>query len=417
MKPQETEIDVYISLAEEDTKVGTLAFSPGRRSPVPRFEYAGSWLSHPNAFSIDPEAPLGQGAFHPANGVSFRAIYDSAPDSWGRKLMQRRERRRADTAGEAPGTLFDHDYLMAVADFHRLGALRFQYSGGHSFEACLSLGIPTFKNLRELMVSADRIERGEETDDDIAMLFHQGSSLGGARPKASVQDEAGNLYIAKFPKETDSYSIERWEFVALTLAERAGMNVAKHRLVELAGRQTLLSRRFDRNGRVRIPFMSAMARLQAVDGEEGSYLDLLDNLVYEGANPKADREELFRRVAFSILISNVDDHLRNHGFLYAGNGWQLSPLYDVNPVPIDLKPRILSTRIDFDSATCSIPLLLETCESYGLSRSSAAALVKKIGGVTAHWRQVAEQFGAPRHEIDRMSSAFEHEDSDRAAKL
>ena len=172
-----------------------------------------------------------------------------------------------------------------------------------------------------------------------------------------------------------------------------------------------------RNGRVRIPFMSAMARLQAVDGEEGSYLDLLDNLVYEGANPKADREELFRRVAFSILISNVDDHLRNHGFLYAGNGWRLSPLYDVNPVPTDLKPRILSTRIDFDSATCSIPLLLETCESYGLSRSSAAALVKKIGDVTAHWRQVAEQLGAPRHEIERMSSAFEHEDSDRAAKL
>lgn len=410
-------IEVCMSIAGETVPVGRLGLGPAKGAPRPRFEYYPDWLGDPRAFAIDPEAPLTRGQ-HYSGKAFFTAIGDSAPDKWGRSLMQKRERYRAKRDGDAVRTLFEHDYLLGVADEPRMGGIRFRLEGEECFQAPLGGGgVPALISLPALYEAADRVERGVETDEDVLLLFFQGSSLGGARPKASVKNKQGELCIAKFPKADDDYSIERWEGIALTLAEKAGMNVARHEVVKLQGRDVLLSVRFDREGEVRIPFMSAMARLQATDGEMGSYLELVDAISEYGLRPKSDRAELFRRVAFNILISNVDDHLRNHGFLYREGSWLLSPLYDVNPTPIEKKPRILTTAIDDAEATCSIGLLLETGAYYGLSDVDARRIVKGVAEAIADWREVAKKAGAPAKEIEMMASAFEHEDKVLALSL
>jgi serine/threonine-protein kinase HipA len=260
--------------------------------------------------------------------------------------------------------------------------------------------------------------RDEETDEDLRLIFAPGSSLGGARPKTSIINHHGHLSIAKFPKETDEYSIETWEEIALRLAERAGINTPSHELVEVAGKAVLLSRRFDREGNIRIPFLSAMSMTGSRDGERGSYPEIVDALAEQGAQAKTDAAELYRRVAFSVLISNVDDHLRNHGFLWAGKqGWTLSPVYDLNPTPVDLKARVLTTNIDLDEGTCSIELLQSASEYFGLALKDARLIIRDVATATSTWRDIASEVGARRAEITRMASAFEHDDQTKALKL
>jgi serine/threonine-protein kinase HipA len=260
--------------------------------------------------------------------------------------------------------------------------------------------------------------RDEETDEDLQLIFAPGSSLGGARPKASIIDQHGQLSIAKFPKETDEYGIEAWEEVALRLAGLAGITTPHHELIHIGGKAVLLSRRFDRVEGVRIPFLSAMAMTGAIDGEHGSYPEIVDEFTRHGAQAKTDAEELYRRMAFNILISNVDDHLRNHGFLWLGqNGWSLSPVYDLNPTPTDLKARILTTRIDLDEATCSVDLALSAADYFGLSQARAREIIKATADATAGWRAVARDVGVRPSEITRMASAFEHDELTQALAL
>jgi serine/threonine-protein kinase HipA len=188
--------------------------------------------------------------------------------------------------------------------------------------------------------------------------------------------------------------------------------------LKVAGKAVLLSRRFDRVGSQRIPFLSAMAMLGSRDGERGSYPEIVDALAQHGARAKLDAQALYRRVAFNVLISNVDDHLRNHGFLWLGKaGWSLSPAYDLNPVPTDLKARVLTTNIDLDEGTCSLELLESAAEYFGLGLAPARAAIKAVADVTATWRQVAKQVGARAAEVTRMASAFEHDDLKRALAL
>lgn len=267
--------------------------------------------------------------------------------------------------------------------------------------------------LGDLLHSADRVIAGDESDEDLEFIFAPGSSLGGARPKASVLDQHGVLSIAKFPKETDEYSVEGWEAVALRLAALSGINVAKTSLKEVRGRKVLLSERFDRAGGVRIAFRSAMAMTGHKDGEQGSYLELLDILAQYGAKAEADRQELFRRMIFNVLISNTDDHLRNHGFLWTGGdaGWILSPAYDINPTPQDLKPRILATAINYDDGTCSVELIMSVAEYFGFKLADAKVEIQQIAKVVSCWQDIAIEIGLPRNELSRMSSAFEHEDT------
>jgi serine/threonine-protein kinase HipA len=383
------------------------------------FEYSDTWLADKNCFSIEPALALTRGAFPPPQGQPlFGSIGDSAPDTWGRRLMQRAERRQAEHGRHSPRTLTELDYLLGVSDEIRLGALRFRRVGEELFQAPPHAGIPAQIELGRLLQITERILRDEETDEDLQMIFAPGSSLGGARPKASVIDQHGNLAIAKFPKETDDYSIETWEEIAMRLAERAGIMTPHHELIQVAGKAVLLSRRFDRNGKIRIPFLSAMSMTGSRDGEHGSYPEIVDALTLHGAQAKADAQALYRRMAFNVLISNVDDHLRNHGFLWLGRaGWSLSPVYDINPTPTDIKARVLTTNINLEEGTCSIDLVESASEYFGIGLAQAKSIIQEVASATATWRDVAKEVGARASEINRMSSAFEHNDLKQALSL
>lgn len=411
--------EVHLSLAGQDRLVGRAWSNRARGSETVQFEYADEWLRDRGGFALEPGMPLTRGGFQPPAGRAIHgALGDSAPDTWGRRLMQRAERRRAVREGRAVRTLMESDYLLGVADETRHGALRFRDAGDGDFLACSGSGVPALVALGRLLQATERILRDEETDEDLAMIFAPGSSLGGARPKASVIDQHGHLAIAKFPKESDEYSLETWEEITLRLAERAGIRTAGHELIQVAGKAVLLSRRFDREGSHRIPFLSAMAMLGARDGERGSYAEIVDVLATQGAQATRDAHELYRRVAFHVLVSNVDDHLRNHGFLRTAKaGWVLSPAYDLNPVPTDLKARVLTTKIDPDEATCSVELLEASAGYFALSLADARSILGQVAAVTSSWRCVAGEVGASIAEMDRMASAFEHDELRQALAL
>lgn len=410
------DFEVHIDLGGRTRPVGLARRNRTRTSETIVFEYAAEWLADPDRFSIEPALPLTRGSFvAPAGQAVLGAIGDSAPDTWGRRLMQRAERRLAERQDRPVRTLTESDYLLGVADDTRLGALRFRWTGEHVFQAPSRTGVPALIELGRLLQVTERIFRAEETDEDIQLIFAPGTSLGGARPKASVIDQHGRLSIAKFPKEIDDYSVETWEEIAFRLAERAGIVTPSHELLQVAGKQVLLSRRFDRVGTIRVPFLSAMAMTRSADGQRGSYPEIVDALTRHGARASADAQALYRRVAFNVLISNVDDHLRNHGFLWLGKaGWSLSPAYDLNPVPTDLKARVLTTNIDLDEGTCSIDLLEAASEFFGLSLPAARGIIKEVAMATSTWRQTAREVGARSSEITRMASAFDHDDLKRA---
>lgn len=409
-------IEVHIDFAPGLKRVGTLYRHSGRGGETTTFEYHPDWLADPAHFSLEPALSLDRGTFAPPKGKSlFGSIGDSAPDTWGRQLMQRRERRAAEREDRDLRTLMEPDFLLGVADVSRLGALRFRCAGEVDFQAPTGTGVPGLIQLGALLGAAERIDRGEETDDDLQMIFAPGSSLGGARPKASVIDQHGELSIAKFPKDSDTYKVEVWESIALTLADKAKIRVPQHELLTVTDKKVLLSRRFDRAGRGRIPFLSALSMMGLRDGEQASYPEIVDTLTRYGAQASMDAAELFRRMAFNVLISNDDDHLRNHGFLWQSDkGWILSPAYDLNPVPVDLGRRILTTKISFEDGTCDINLVLEQAEYFGLSNKEAKAIIKEVAVETAGWRTVAAAAGASKAEVDRMQSAFEHDDLKKA---
>lgn len=414
-----TDVEVHIDLEGQVRPLGTLHRQASRRGETVTFEYDETWLGDANRFSIEPALTLTAGAFPPLAGQPiFGSIGDSAPDTWGRRLMQRAERRLAEREGRQVRTLGELHYLLGVADETRLGALRFRWLGEEVFQSPVRDGVPALIELGRLLQITERIERDEETDDDLHLIFAPGSSLGGARPKASVIDQHGHLSIAKFPKESDEYSIETWEEIALRLAERAGIQTPEHALLQVTGKPVLLSRRFDRDNGWRIPFLSAMSMTGSRDGERGSYPELVDALTAHGAQAKGDALQLYRRVVFNVLVSNVDDHLRNHGFLWSGQGgWILSPAYDLNPTPVDVKARILTTNIDLDEGTCSVELLQETAGYFGLGDRQSCTIIREVAEVTSSWQAVAAEVGARRAEITRMASAFEHEDLQAALKL
>lgn len=411
----EGDIEVHAEVAGQTHLVGTLRLGIRNNRNSASFTYDDSWRTVPGHFSLEPSMAVGRGSFFTEKGREmFASIGDSAPDTWGRKLMQRMERKTARKEDRAVRTLTEADYLLGVADIARLGALRFRRTGQEVFASPLKKngGVPPFIELPRLLAVTERVLRDEETDDDLLLLFAPGSSLGGARPKASVADRDGRLAIAKFPKDDDDYSIETWEEVALRLADQARIRTAEHRLERVAGKPVLLSRRFDRTAEGhRIPFLSAMSMMNLMDGARGSYPDIVDVLRTYGAETDADAEELFRRMVFNILVSNVDDHLRNHGFLWTGEtGWRLSPAYDLNPVPVDVKAHILSTNVSLDEATCSIELALENADFFGVSETRAAEIVQEVAAATSSWREVASSVGARPSEIERMSTAFEHDE-------
>ncbi|WP_350432837.1 HipA domain-containing protein [Shewanella sp. H8] len=410
-------VDVFLESQGQSYHVGELQQDESRGKRSVSFQFKDEWLANSSFFQFDPTLPKSRGYHYPALGKRlFGAIGDSAPDTWGRKLLDRRELKAAEQEGRHRRALSEVDYLLGVADLPRLGSLRFSFDG--YYQAPINKTIPTMVSLGKLMEAAERVERGEDTEDDLFILFAPGSSLGGARPKASVTDSNDTLYIAKFPKDSDGYSVERWEAIAMDMANDAGLDVCEYQLTDVAGKKVYLTKRFDRTDGAlhgeRIPFISAMALTDHDDGDDDcSYLELVDVLSETGANPSVDIKQLFKRIAFSILISNVDDHFRNHGFLWnSGRGWQLSPLYDVNPVYNSSGS--LRTCIDYENSTASLTLLVEVAGYFGISDVEAKEVIKKIAKVTLQWRDYANKRGAPSREIELMTRAFEHDEMQTA---
>lgn len=409
----DTELNVYIDLNGSPVLVGRLWTRVRGKRESASLEYDRSWLARSDKFALEPALALGEGTFHTGNDKPlFAAIGDSAPDRWGRVLMRRAERRRAQALGETPRTLWEVDYLLMVDDESRQGALRFSENEGGPFLAQHEKSrIPPMLALGEILSATDKINAENETAEELRLLLAPGSSLGGARPKASIRDKDGTLLIAKFPNKADEIDVVRWEAVALTLAAKAGIQVPKWRIEMVADRPVLLLHRFDRVQGTRQPFLSAMSMLDARDNGTHSYLEIVDAIRQYGANPKADIQALWRRMVFNILISNTDDHLRNHGFLYKNSdGWQLSPAYDLNPVPVDISPRILSTTINLDDGTASLELALEVARYFELDEKQALQIATEVASATSKWKKVAAKLGLSAAAIDRMASAFEHED-------
>lgn len=404
---------VYVDLDGEPRFVGRLWVHAKGSSQTASFEYDAGWVGAGHHFALEPALSVGTGPYHTAAGMAlFGAIGDSAPDRWGRTLLARRERLEAKKEGRTPRTLLEIDYLLGLSDFTRQGALRFKREEVGPFLAAGGENVPPFMELGRLLRATERVTKEEETEEDLRLLLAPGSSLLGSRPKASVRGAEGGLMMAKFNRLDDDYDVGRWEGVAMGLAERAGLDVASWMVEQVEGRTVLLMDRFDRAGEVRIPFLSALSMLEAADGQHRSYMEIADALRIHSASTSEDLRELWRRVVFTVLVSNTDDHLRNHGFLYGGRqGWRLSPAYDLNPVPTDVRPRILSTAIvEGDDRSASIELAFVVAEHFGLEDGEAQEIATDVAAAVAQWREVARGLGASKGECDRMATAFEHED-------
>jgi len=377
------------------------------------FEYDTGFLrSLSSAFILDPELYFYQGRQYSNTKQAFGVFADSAPDRWGRMLLNRREQLWAAKEGRKPRKLNESDYLLGVYDKTRMGALRFSFEQGGTFLADdKELAVPPWIALRSLEEASREFEKDENALNGkwLERLIRPGSSLGGARPKANVQDVDGSLWIAKFPSKHDENNAGAWEKVVHDLAAECGLNVVQARLEvfsELGS--TFLVKRFDRDGERRLHFASAMTVLGKTDGasfaDGTSYLDLAAFIRAYGARPQSDLTELWKRIVFEMVVSNTDDHLRNHGFILTPDGWVLSPMFDVNPDP---SGDSLSLGITEESNLISIDLAIESAGYYGISRDTACKLADEICSIVCErWERLAKSCDLSRSQIELMRPAF-----------
>ena len=396
--------------------MGLLHRQQSRAGEIFSFEYNRAWLEQPEVFSFDPDLVLAAGHQYPAPlRKNFGIFLDSSPDRWGRVLMQRRENARARREKRKPRALTEWDFLLGVHDETRLGALRFRESSNTPFiDSDAQFAAPPLTSLRELQAASLQFEKHIDDEENplyekwTTQLFAPGSSLGGARPKASVRDEAGTLCMAKFPSGNDTHDMGGWELVAHRLARKAGINVPDARPLRLpeSPYTTFLVKRFDRTERGgRLAFLSAMTLTQHSDGEAGaSYLELVDLLQSRGADTRADSIQLFRRVLFNILIHNTDDHLRNHGFFVDEGGIRLSPAYDLNP---SIERKELTLAINEVETSCDVSIAMEASRDYGLGREEATRVLKSVQKAVDGWQEEATLLNIPKAEQDLMADAFQ----------
>lgn len=410
------EVEVFVQLAGEDVLAGRLWSHRRQNVESATFVYAAEYLARKGSYPLDPALPLVSGQLQtPESRDIFGAFSDCSPDRWGKMLIRRRHSKTEADDNTGNRSFSEIDYLLGVRDDLRQGALRFRDPGTGKFLADEEEGVPHLIDLPRLLDYADRAERDVANREELDVLLKGGSSLGGARPKAHVIDRKGRIAIAKFPKsEGDEWDVTVWEAVTLSLARDAGINAASSELEEIAGRPAHIVDRFDRRGGLRVGYASAMTLLEATDGEPRSYLDLVEVIEEDSDRATADLHELWRRVAFSILVSNTDDHLRNHGFLRATTGgWSLSPAFDINPNP-EPGPKFLNTSIDGRSNAASIELLLGVAEFFRLDEEKAQRILVEVSEATSRWQDVARRLGLDRASINEMRHAFEHESADLA---
>jgi serine/threonine-protein kinase HipA len=325
--------------------------------------------------------------------------------------MQRAEHRRVRSEREGAERSFGEiDYLLGVRDDLRQGALRLREPTTGAYLAEERSGVPQLLDLPRLLGAAERLEREEDGEEDLRTLLRAGSSLGGARPKAHVRTGDGAVAIAKFPSPAnDEWDVMRWETVALGLARDAGILVPQHALHVIDRKAVLILARFDRSGARRVGYASAMTMLEAADREQASYLDIAEVIERHSPAAREDLRQLWRRIAFSILISNTDEHLRNHGFLRASTaGWSLAPAFDLNPDPRP-GPKHLCTAIDYDTTEARLDVLLGIAEHFRLGDEDARALLREVATATGRWRTAAQAAGLSRAAVEQMAPAFEHQ--------
>ena len=395
--------------------VGELCYEKLRGSDSYAFKFDENWLSiHAGIkLSEDINNYPGMQYTQPGNDI-FGCFSDALPDRWGRTLLKRREQIQASEEKRAVRSLSSFDYLMGIDDFSRMGGFKFKRElEGDYINVSPSLKIPPLTEIRELIHASQEVEKSEENDvlpekKWITQLIQPGTSLGGARPKAGVLDEMGNLCIAKFPSKKDDYDTGIWEHFSHLLAQKAGIQVAQTRVLDGLGKyHTLLSRRFDRTDEAkRIHFASSMSLLGLKDGDNAQsgfgYLDIVDFIIQGCCDVEKNLHELYRRVAFNICIGNSDDHFRNHGFLLTPKGWTLSPAYDMNPT-LDEHQSLL---INESSNKADIRVLLDSCESYMINKEEAEIIIQDVQAAVSKWENLAIQLQIPIRERNIFKDRF-----------
>ena len=409
-----------VHIGESGAEVGTLFYERRAGREASSFRYALSWLENPSAFAISPTMPLGNSIFrgHPTGARTYpfpSPIADACPDSWGREVA------RLDHPRER-GPITSLDYLLGIEDRVRLGALRFSGDDGEYIQPA-AVGVATSAitlQLKDLALSARAIEAKTASSNDIRRLRGVGSALGGARPKATVVDQQGNLFIAKFSARGEALATEKMEVVTQRLAASVGINACEAAIVTNKDFDPVaLISRFDRTkDRKRIPYISARTMLDAESGVGATYTEIAYAIRQNGFGPASQLRELFRRVAFTILVSNVDDHLLNHGFLHVGGGkWALAPMFDVNPAPE--RASSLKTAISEVSGNeASIDALMDACGEFDMQAKEAAELISTMSEtISAGWRDLGARLGMTTVELKAFTDAFVHEEARKAAAL
>jgi serine/threonine-protein kinase HipA len=414
---ERTSYQVHLDARElgVQTLVGTLWRHESRTDAPAAFEYSHAWLQDERAFVLDPRLDLYGGEQHPAQpATAFGVFMDSAPDRWGRVLLERRESLAAKREGRKPRRLQDIDFLLGVHDTTRMGALRLRATDDGPFLDNHELGAPPVTDLGALARASRALEdsNGEdlqELEQWLAMLIAPGTSLGGARPKANFVEADGSLWIAKFPAKDDRHDVGGWELLTRALAHNAGIWMPEARGLELTDQfVTYCSKRFDRDGHSRRMFSSAMTLLEYTDGKnDASYLDLAQFISDEGASGHVDADlaQLFRRLLFNIRIGNTDDHLRNHGFIRDASGWRLAPAFDINPNPHKTQHTL---SIDGTTAEPDISAALECADFYRLTAAEAEHVLQEVDAAVKPWRDEAAKQGLPRSDITLMERVIAH---------
>ncbi|WP_256003450.1 type II toxin-antitoxin system HipA family toxin [Pedobacter deserti] len=411
---ERTDIHIYAHWIgmEEPKEIGVLTAVQGKAKKTFSFEYNREWLKDSRFFLLDPDLDQFTGPQYPRNKENFGVFMDSMPDTWGRTLMRRRAADVAREQGKPNPTLYDIEYLLGVNDMSRMGALRFKLDpGGPFLDDNRDSPTPPWAHIGELQESASRYEKDEDAIDvrkDVKILLAPGSSLGGARPKANIIDEKGQLWIAKFPSNSDTTNKGAWEYLAYRLATGAGINMAESQLLHVSGKyDTFLTKRFDRELGHRIHFSSAMTMTGNIEGnipEETGYLDIAEFIQRYGKSIEADLHQLWRRIIFNIAISNTDDHLRNHGFVLTDKGWTLSPAYDINP---SIDKDSLALTIDSSSSALDFDLAFSVGEYFRLDKRQMEDIFHQVSKSVSNWRTIAREIGISRSEVEQMSTAFQ----------
>ena len=400
---------VYDSWSENTPiKIGKLFIEDVKGKENYSFEYDSDWLNNYSmSVILDPDIRLFAGRqYSSVPNKIFGVFSDSCPDRWGRQLMKRQEDELAKIEKRTPRKLSESDYLLGVNDETRMGALRFSLEDGGFFVSNDPVAIPPWCNLRELENAYREYESGKKPDLWLKQLMSPGSSLGGARPKANVKDADGTLWIAKFPTKNDEIDVGAWEIVVHDLAKLCDINVPEAKAEKLSKYgTTYLVKRFDRDNGKRLHYCSALTLLGKEDGDsEASYLEMLQFILTSSSRVSRDAIELWKRIVFYMLVSNTDDHLRNHGFILDKQGWKLSPMFDVNP---NIDGTALSLNVDDTSATLDLELPLSVSEYFGIKKNIAVDTIARMQDTIKHsWKFKAKQYGISSSEISMMEKCF-----------